>query len=66
MKAEKPNLIDELMSDIIEPGIQRLMQTRYFTELRSGLGPGALSLQYHHRQGTSDLHVQVRARSGAL
>ena len=36
MKAEKTNLIDELMSDIIEPGIQRLMQTRYFTELRSG------------------------------
>ncbi len=36
MKAEKTNLIDELMNDIIEPGIQRLMQTRYFTELRSG------------------------------
>jgi pyrroloquinoline quinone (PQQ) biosynthesis protein C len=36
MKAEKTNLIEELMNDIIEPGIDRLLQTRYFTELRSG------------------------------
>ena len=36
MKAEKTNIIDEVMSEIIEPGIQRLMETPYFTELQSG------------------------------
>lgn len=36
MKAEKPNLIDSVMREIIEPGIQRLLETAYFTELRSG------------------------------
>jgi pyrroloquinoline quinone (PQQ) biosynthesis protein C len=36
MKAEKPNLIQSVMSTVIEPGIQRLLETRYFTELRSG------------------------------
>ena len=36
MKAEKPNLIQSVMSAVIEPGIQRLLATPYFTELRSG------------------------------
>lgn len=36
MKAEKTNLIDSLVHDVIDPGIQRLLATRYFTELRSG------------------------------
>jgi pyrroloquinoline quinone (PQQ) biosynthesis protein C len=36
MKAEKPTLIESVMSEVIEPGIQRLLETRYFTELRAG------------------------------
>ena len=36
MKAEKTSIIEEVLSDIIEPGIQRLLETPYFTELRSG------------------------------
>src|SRR5688500_7992045 len=36
MKAENPNIIYGVMRVIIVPGIQRLMETRYFTELRSG------------------------------
>ena len=36
MKAEKTSVIEELMNDIIETGIQRLMQSRFFPELRSG------------------------------
>jgi pyrroloquinoline quinone (PQQ) biosynthesis protein C len=36
MKAEKLDMIESVMNDIIEPGVERLMQTRYFTELRSG------------------------------
>ena len=36
MKAEKLNIIESVNRDIIEPGVQRLMETRYFTELRSG------------------------------
>lgn len=36
MKAEKTNIIDAVLSDIIEPGIQRLLATPYFIELRSG------------------------------
>jgi pyrroloquinoline quinone (PQQ) biosynthesis protein C len=36
MKAEKLDMIESVMNDIIEPGVERLMQTRYFTELRYG------------------------------
>lgn len=36
MKVEKPTLIESLMSEVIEPGVRRLLETRYFAELRSG------------------------------
>jgi hypothetical protein len=36
MKAEKPDLIELILRDIVEPGVQRLLATRYFTELRTG------------------------------
>lgn len=36
MKAEKPSLIESVMKEIVDPGIRRLLETRYFTELRSG------------------------------
>jgi len=36
MKAEKLNIVESLNRDIIEPGVQRLLETRYFSELRSG------------------------------
>jgi hypothetical protein len=29
-------VVDSLKKDIIEPGIRRLMETRYFTEMRLG------------------------------
>jgi thiaminase len=36
MKAEQPNVIQSVMTEVIEPGIQRLLEGRYFTELREG------------------------------
>jgi pyrroloquinoline quinone (PQQ) biosynthesis protein C len=36
MKAEKADLIESIMSEVIEPGVKRLLETRYFTELRTG------------------------------
>ena len=36
MSDEKPNLIETLTRDVIEPGVTQLMATRYFTELRTG------------------------------
>jgi hypothetical protein len=36
MKAEQPSVIESVMTEVIEPGIQRLLESRYFTELRSG------------------------------
>jgi hypothetical protein len=36
MKAEQPSVIECVMTEVIEPGIQRLLESRYFTELRSG------------------------------
>jgi pyrroloquinoline quinone (PQQ) biosynthesis protein C len=36
MSSEKLNLIETLSRQIIEPGVAKLMETRYFTELRAG------------------------------
>lgn len=36
MKAEQPNVIESVMAEVIEPGIERLLEGRYFTELREG------------------------------
>lgn len=36
MSNEKPNLIETLTRDVIEPGVTQLMATQYFTELRTG------------------------------
>ena len=36
MKAEQASVIESVMTEIIEPGIQRLLEGRYFTELRDG------------------------------
>jgi thiaminase len=36
MKAEQPTVIESVMTEVIEPGIQRLLESNYFAELRSG------------------------------
>lgn len=36
MSNEKSNLIETLTHEVIEPGVSKLMETRYFTELRAG------------------------------
>ncbi len=36
MKAQKLDIVGTIMRDIIEPGMQRLLETRYFTDLRTG------------------------------
>jgi pyrroloquinoline quinone (PQQ) biosynthesis protein C len=36
MKAEQPSVIESVMTEVIQPGIQRLLENNYFTELRSG------------------------------
>lgn len=36
MKTEQPTVIKSVMTEVSEPGIQRLLASNYFTELRSG------------------------------
>jgi hypothetical protein len=39
MKAEKADLIESLMNEVIEPGIARLLETRYFADCGRGRSP---------------------------
>ena len=66
-------LVDSVRKEIIEPGIQRLMDTPYFTELRqgklsdqahAGLGDPALSTQQSDPQILRVGHGQERPGPG--
>jgi hypothetical protein len=53
--------VESLRRDIITPGVDRLMNNRFFTELRQGklsqrFRAPTLSLQPCHQQGAGILH----------
>ena len=66
--------VDSVIKEIIQPGVERLMESRYFTELRQGKlstrrlqgGRSSLHPQRSAAQGLRSLHGQKRSRARSL
>ena len=66
--------VDSVIKEIIQPGVDRLMESRYFSELRqetiqapvAGLGDSALHHNHSAPQGFRSLHGQERPRARPL